>query len=206
MTADRRERDGMARREQNARGNGTVQRQRTRGSSARARAEKQRRQAQIRRGYIDLLIRVVLLAAAGWLLLTQIFLITQVSGNGMFPALKDGDLLFAFRLQQEYAKNDVVVYEANGEEYVGRIVARATDVVTLDDSGTLLVNGTVQSGEILYPTYAGETLTYPYAVPEGHVFVLGDYRTQTEDSRSLGAISMKNVKGKVITIFRRRGL
>ena len=78
--------------------------------------------------------------------------------------------------------------------------------MTLDDSGTLLVNGTVQSGEILYPTYAEGELEYPYAVPEGYVFVLGDYRTQTTDSRTLGAVPMGDVKGKVITILRRRGL
>lgn len=124
----------------------------------------------------------------------------------MFPALKDGDLVIAFQLQREYAKNDVVVYRADGEERIGRVAARAADVVTLDETGTLLVNGTVQSGEILYPTYAKEGITYPYTVPEGTMFVLGDYRTQAEDSRDLGAISMKDVEGKVITILRRRGL
>lgn len=159
-----------------------------------------------RQGYVSLVLRVLFLTLAGWGMFTQVFLITQVNGNTMFPAVKDGDLLIAFRLQQEYAKNDVVVYTADGETYIGRIVARATDVVTLDDSGKLLVNGTNQTGEILYPTYAKEGLNYPYAVPEGQVFILGDYRTQTEDSRDFGAISMENVKGKVITILRRRGL
>ena len=155
-----------------------------------------RNQALDRQGYWSLLLRILFLALAGWVMFTQVFLITQVSGNAMFPAVKDGDLIIAFRIQQEYAKNDVVVYTADGETHIGRIVARASDVVTLDDSGKLLVNGTNQAGEILYPTYAKEGLTYPYAVPEGHVFVLGDYRTQTEE----------NVQGKVITILRRRGL
>lgn len=163
-------------------------------------------QSENRKGWRSLTIRILFLAASGYLLFTQVFLITQAGGNGMFPALKDGDLVIAFRLQKEYAKNDVVVYKANGETHIGRITARERDVVTLDDTGTLLVNGTVQSGEILYPTYAKEEMTYPYAVPEGQVFVLGDYRTQTEDSRDLGAIPMENVKGKVITILRRRGL
>lgn len=157
-------------------------------------------------GYISLLFRILFLALAGWVLFSQVFLITQVSGNDMFPAVKDGDLVIGFRLQKEYAKNDVIVYTANGKTHIGRIAARATDIVTLDDSGTLLVNGTVQSGEIMYPTYAKEGITYPYKVPEGHVFILGDYRTQTEDSRNLGSIPLENVKGKVITILRRRGL
>ena len=157
-------------------------------------------------GYVSLLFRILFLVLAGWVLFSYVFLITQVSGNDMFPAVKDGDLIIGFRLQQEYAKNDVVVYTADGEPHIGRITARATDVVTLDESGTLLVNGTAQSGEIMYPTYAKEGMEYPYKVPEGHVFVLGDYRTQTEDSRDFGPIPMENVQGKVITILRRRGL
>ena len=165
-----------------------------------------RNRALDRQGYWSLLLRILFLALAGWVMFTQVFLITQVSGNAMFPAVKDGDLVIAFRIQQEYAKNDVVVYTADGETHIGRIAARATDVVMLDDSGKLLVNGTNQAGEILYPTYAKEGLTYPYPVPEGHVFVLGDYRTQTEDSRDFGPITMGNVQGKVITILRRRGL
>ena len=159
-----------------------------------------------RQGYWSLLLRILFLALAGWVMFTQVFLITQVRGNAMFPAVKDGDLVIAFRIQQEYAKNDVVVYTVDGETHIGRIVARATDTVMLDDSGKLLVNGTNQTGEILYPTYAKEGLTYPYLVPEDHLFLLGDYRTQTEDSRDFGPIPLKQVQGKVITILRRRGL
>ena len=165
-----------------------------------------RNQALDRQGWISLLGRVVVLVLVFWVLFSQVFLITQISGNTMFPAIKDGDLIIGFRLQREYAKNDVILYTMDGTIRIGRIVARQTDVVTLDDGGSLLVNGTTQSGEILYPTYAKEGLTYPYTVPEEHVFVLGDYRTQTEDSRDFGPIPMENVKGKVITILRRRGL
>lgn len=167
-----------------------------------------RRKADLafQREYRSLFLKMIVIIAACWIVFTQIFLLMQVKGNGMFPSVKDGDLVLAFRLQQEYAKNDVVVFTTEGKTYVGRIVARENDVVTLDESGTLLVNGTVQSGEILYPSYAEGDLEYPYLVPEGHVFVMGDYRTQTTDSRNLGPIAMEDVKGKVITILRRRGL
>ena len=127
-----------------------------------------------RQEYISLFFRVVVLALAAYVVFTQVFLVTQNKGLGMFPAMKDGDLIIAYRLQQDYAKNDVVVYEMNGEQKVGRIIARETDVVTLDESGTLLVNGTVQTGDILYPTYAKEGIEYPHKVAEGHVFLLGD--------------------------------
>lgn len=160
----------------------------------------------VRRGYVGLLLRMVLLALAVWLLFSEVFLITQVRGNAMFPSVKDGDLIIGFRLQQKYAKNDVVVYTVEGKQYLGRVIAREADVVTLDESGTLLVNGTAQSGEILYPTYANEGLTYSLRVPEGQIFVLGDYRTQATDSRDFGPIPIEDVEGKVITILRRRGL
>lgn len=153
-----------------------------------------------------LIVRVAVLALAGWLLFTQVFLITQTSGQSMFPSLKDGDLAIVYRLQEDYAREDVVAYTHEGVRYFGRIIARETDVVTLDESGTLLVNGTRQSGEIMYPTYAKEGIEYPYRVPNGCIFVLGDYRTQTSDSRDFGPIPMENVEGKVITILRRRGL
>lgn len=154
----------------------------------------------------NLIVRVVLLAVVGWLLFTQVFLIAQTSGQGMFPALKDGDLAIVFRLQENYARDDVIAYTVDGKRCFGRIIARETDVVNMDDTGSLLVNGTTQSGEIMYPTYAKDGIEYPFRVPAGCVFVLGDYRTQTQDSRDYGAIPMENVEGKVITILRRRGL
>ncbi len=160
----------------------------------------------IRQGYLSLLTRVAVLALALWFLFSQVFLLAQISGNGMFPAVKDGDVILAYRLQDYYAKNDPVVYTINGELRVGRILGREGDVITLDDSGTILVNGTVQSGEIMYPTYAKENYTYPYVVPAGSYFVLGDYRTQAEDSRDFGSISGENLDGKLITILRRRGI
>ncbi len=165
-----------------------------------------RNRVLLRQGYVALLGRILFFLVALWLLLTRVFLMTQASGSDMFPAVKDGDLVIGFRLQGEYVKNDVVVYTAQGTAHIGRIAARAGDVVTLDDSGTLLVNGTAQSGEILYPTYPGEALTYPYSVPQGQVFILGDYRTQAQDSRSFGPVPLTQIQAKVITILRRRGL
>ena len=168
---------------------------------------RRREHIALRDGYLSLIVRVLALAAAACLLFTQVFLVAQNSGLGMFPALKDGDLMVVFRLQRDYAKNDVVTYRAEGRRYVGRIAAAAGDEVDMDEDGNLTVNGALQTGEILYPTYAGEDgPAYPYTVPEGCVFLLGDYRTQTLDSRDFGTISMENVEGKVITILRRRGL
>ena len=159
-----------------------------------------------RRGYMALIVRILITALIVYLLFSQVFMITQMQGNTMFPALKDGDILIAFRLQREYLKNDIVIYTADGENQVGRLIAKGGDVVEITESGTLIINGTTQTGEIMYPTYPGDSLEYPYRVPEGHLFILGDYRTQTEDSRHIGPVPMDHVKAKVITLLRRRGL
>ena len=144
-----------------------------------ARAVRRRRlDAENRQDFISLLGRVVVILLCAWVLFTQVFLLTQAKGSSMFPAVKDGDLLICYRLQKNYAKNDVVVY----------------------------TQGAVQSGEILYPTYAKDALEYPYTVPEGCVFVLGDYRTQSEDSRDFGPVPLEDVQAKVITLLRRRSL
>lgn len=167
---------------------------------------RRRNQALDRQDSFALIVRIGLLVLIAWLLLTKVFLLTQVTGNDMFPALKDGDLVIGFRFQQTYAQGDVVVYRVDGQTKVGRIAARESDVVTLDESGTMLVNGTPQSGEILYPTQAKEGIDYPFRVPEGHIFILGDHRTETKDSRDFGPVPMEDIDAKVITILRRRGL
>ena len=108
---------------------------------------------------------------------------------------------------EEYRQDDVITYRAENERHVGRIVASGGDVVDMDEDGRLFVNEVQRTGEILYPSYARETgIQYPFNVPEGSVFVMGDYRTQTLDSRDFGAIDMNDVEGKVITILRRRSL
>ena len=147
----------------------------------------------------SLAVRLAVFAALLWVLLTQVYLVTQASGSEMFPAVKDGDLVLGIRLEKDYAKNDVVVYERSGRLRVGR-------VVTLSESGVVEVNGSAQGGGILYPTYPKSLLSYPYAVPEDSVFILGDCRTQAEDSRDFGPVQCSAVKAKVITLIRRRGL
>lgn len=155
---------------------------------------------------VRLFARILLIAAVGYVFFTKLFGVMQVGGMDMFPALKDGDLAIVFRLQREYAKNDVITYRTSDGVRFGRVAARAGDVIEMDDSGAWTVNGTTQDGEILYPTYALEGIDYPFRVPEDCVFVLGDYRTRAADSRIYGAIDLCDTVGKVITILRRRGL
>lgn len=159
-----------------------------------------------RRGYLQLLLRVILVLIVGYFFFNHVFLITQVHGNDMFPSMKDGDLIICYRLQRQFAKNDVVVYTENGYSRVGRVAARELDLIDLSDSGMLTVNGAAQSADILFPTYPREGAVYPYRVPEGMYYLLGDYRTKATDSRDYGPVTEEQIIGKVITVLRRRGL
>lgn len=169
-------------------------------------AHRRRGKVLLRRDFGSLMVRLCVITAALWTIFTRVFLITQCAGQGMFPAIEDGDLVLAYRLQGEYSKGDVVIYTVDGASYLGRVVARETDVVTMDESGTLVINGATQSGQIMYPTYAGENTENPLCVSEGMLYILGDYRTQTKDSREFGPIPLDDIQGKVITIVRRRGV
>ena len=171
-----------------------------------------RRKARVitRTGYLWLLARLCFLALIVYLLFTFCFLITQSHGQGMFPAVKDGDLCVVFRTQaqrmlgEKVKADDVVAYQTDGKRAFGRVVAVAGDVVMLGDSGSLMVNGVTEGGDIVFSTYAEGELEYPYRVPDGCVYVLGDRRVSTTDSRILGPIPLESVEGKLITILRRR--
>lgn len=168
--------------------------------------KKRRSDLNVRQGWIDLFVRIAVVLLAVWLLTSCVFLICQADGISMFPAVKDGDLIFSYRLQKKYEKNDVVIFETDGKRRVGRILAFEYDVVSISQNGVLSVNGTAQQGKIMYPTYPKNGVQYPYRVPEGCCFILCDYRTRCEDSRDFGAVSMNDVKSKVITILRRQDL
>ena len=158
------------------------------------------------RGWLSFALKLAVLCALGVALFTQVIYVGRVGGNEMFPAVKDGDLLVGFRLAGSLERDDVVVYRQDSAVRVGRVVAAAGDRVSITEGGEVLVNGAVQTGEILYPTEPGEALEYPYTVPEGCVFLLGDQRTDSEDSRTFGAVACAEVEAKVVTLMRRRGI
>ena len=159
-----------------------------------------------RRLALSLLTRLAAAAAALTVLLGVVLLVTQAEGQDMCPAVKDGDLLIAYRLQRRWAQDDLVLYRQEGVLRLGRVAAVGGDVVMLEEDGTLRVNGTLHAGEVLYPTYPAGGVTYPYTVPEGCLFILNDYRTRGRDSRHFGAVPQQDAAGKVITLLRRRGL
>lgn len=162
--------------------------------------------ASIKKGYIHLLIRTIVFVLIVYIFFSKILCFQRVSGMEMFPSLKDGDLTLSYCLKQTLRPNDVIIYEQDGEKHFGRIIAVGGNEINIDGSGDVKINGVSEAGEIIYPSYHKGSLKYPYKVPEGSYFVLGDYRLETKDSREYGAIKESQIKGKVLTILRRRGI
>ena len=168
--------------------------------------EKNNDAVEVKRELAYLLIKIGIVIVVLWLVFAEFILVCRAPDNGMYPQIKGGDLLIGFRITGELQKDDVVVYEQEGERFVGRILGCEGDIITLDESGTVLVNGTVQTGEIMYSTYPKEGIEYPFTVEKDSVFVLGDYRSEAIDSRDFGEISLDDVKAKVDAVFRRKDI
>lgn len=148
-----------------------------------------------------------------------IFPIAGVSGDSMLPTLKDGDKLLTSSIYTPQ-RGDVVVInnktaaliDENGNvtEKSGlncmiskRIIALGGDTVDFDfENGTVTVNGEVlNEGYISEPTTRDEgAFEYPLTIPQGYVFVLGDNRNISKDSRhsDIGLIPQDEISGKVI--------
>jgi signal peptidase I len=153
-------------------------------------------------------IKLLAVLLVVWAIFTFVFGIRQVSGETMYPRLRDGDLILYYRLEQDYQIGDVVTFKDEGEKLQGRIVAQGGDVVELTDDGQLVVNGNPQNEEIFYVTNEAifQGVEFPYTVEADSYFVLSDFRTEGYDSRNFGAVSRKDLDGKVITLLRRRGI
>ena len=133
---------------------------------------------------------------------------SPVSGTSMNETLQDKDLLIISDLFYTPAQGDVVVFESKAttyeKPYVKRVIATEGQVIDYNPStGEVRVDG-----ELLYEdyiTYKGmqrshyeADITYPFTVPEGHVFVMGDNRWNSRDSRDIGPVDCRCIIGKVI--------
>ena len=142
------------------------------------------------------------------LIFSFFFRIIQVDGRSMVPTLVNGDKLIVWGAGYTPQRGDVVIvdsYTSYGKPLVKRVIAKGGDTISIDyDSGVVMVNGEVlQEDYIAEPTYLGYDVTFPYTVPEGTVFVMGDNRNQSLDSRStyVGCIDERDILGRVLLCF-----
>jgi signal peptidase I len=152
-------------------------------------------------------VKLGVFCLALWAIFTWIFGVYQMYGEYMYPGLRDGDLIFYYRLTDDYNVDDVVTFRKDGDRYVARIVAVGGDVVDISSEGELMVNGHIQDEDALFSTVENpDGISFPYTVEEDSYFLLYDYRLYYGDSRDYGGVSGEDLDGKVFTILRRRGI
>lgn len=154
----------------------------------------------------NFLIKTGILAAIVIVTLTVFLAVYRMEGNTMSPFVRDGDLCIFYRLENIYL-NDVVLYEdEQGNLHVGRVVAGNGQKVDFPENGGYEVNGYLPSEEVPYKTYKAENsnVSYPLQLSGDEYFILNDFRQLTTDSREIGAVSRKQIKGKLLFLMRRR--
>ena len=129
--------------------------------------------------------------------------ISGVSGDSMYPTLHNGDRVLVWLNYSQPQRGDIVVIMApqyDAEPLVKRIIAVAGDEVDMDDRGHVWVNGELlEENYVNEAKFTGGLQTYPFFVPEGEVFVMGDNRNHSADSRleAIGALETENIIGRV---------
>lgn len=155
-----------------------------------------------------LLLKIALVAAFVLVTMTFFFGLSQVCDTSMNPAIKEGDICLFYRPDTDYLAGDVVALEYNGDVQIRRVIAVSGDTVDITSDGQLVINGSVQIEDNIYEEtypYTGG-ITFPVTVGQNEIFVLGDGRSDAEDSRVYGCVSIKATKGTVVTVIRRRGI
>ena len=140
-----------------------------------------------------------------------LFRVVVVSGESMNNTLLDGDylLLLSSTFYQEPKYGDVIVASKesfdDGAPIVKRVIATEGQMVDIDfETGIVYVNDIPLEEEYtLTPTNEQEGMTFPLIVDEGCIFVMGDNRNHSKDSRhpDIGQIDKREVLGKVFFLF-----
>ncbi len=144
---------------------------------------------------------MLIVVAAFAILVAMLYLPTlRIYGKSMKGTLESGDIVLAVK-SNHFKTGDVVAFYYNNNILVKRVIAESGDWVNITKDGTVYVNDKKINEPYIENKAYGETnIKFPYQVPENRIFVLGDNRKVSIDSRntSVGAVSDEQLVGKLI--------
>ena len=140
---------------------------------------------------------LVVVAAISVLVATIWMPVLQIYGSSMVPTLEEGDIVVSVK-GTDFEPGDLVCFYVGNKLLVKRYIAGPGQWIDIDETGNVYVDGELLDEPYIVEKSRGETdLDYPYQVPEGSYFVMGDNREHSVDSRSFKAIVGAAIKGRL---------
>lgn len=144
---------------------------------------------------------MLVVVAAFAVLIAVLFLpILRIYGNSMKGTLDSGDIVVSVK-STDFETSDVVAFYYNNNILVKRVIAESGDWVDMDEEGNVYVNKKkLDEPYLANKSYGHTDITFPYQVPENRIFVMGDNREESIDSRNnaIGTVADEQIVGKLI--------
>lgn len=166
--------------------------------------EKELKRATYRSRYFKILTStiyaLIIVAAVAALVATFVMPVLQISGSSMQPTFTEGEIVLSVKTNN-LKQGDIIAFYHGNKILVKRVIAGPGSFVNITIDGDVYVDGVLLDEPYIQEKMLGDTnITYPYQVPDGEWFVLGDQREVSIDSRNteIGCVSQDDLVGKIV--------
>ena len=146
-------------------------------------------------------VYALITVAALTALVSVIFIpVLRTYGNSMAPTIVEGDIVAVIK-SDEAEIGDVIAFKYNNKNFIKRVIALGGSLVDIDENGNVLVDGQLLPEPYLEEkSFGNGDVEFPFQVPDGQYFVLGDNRITSADSRNsiMGCVSPEDMMGRVL--------